>query len=197
MKLLIIYHCGLSDSAKSFYSEYVKAGVNLSVVVPLKIIGGEGYAPEGFAYDPKSNEKRYNIFPVELRKPASYGEGFKIFQLFSAIKKVKPDVIHVHDEYSSFYLTQVIICRNILYGKKVPIVCYAAQNIQYKILPPPFVFDSLRHFLKRTLRKIIQPMALFFNEKYLNGVIGTSTEALEIIKKIGAKMPLRRIFLGE
>ncbi len=207
MKLLIVYHCGLSGPAKSFYSEYVKAGVNLSVIAPLKIIGGEGYAPEGFTYDPKSNEKRYNIFPVELRKPASYGEGFKFFQLFSAIKKVKPDVIHVHDEYSSFYLTQVIICRNILYGhpsrkatawrgKKVPVICYAAQNIQNKILPPPFVFDSLGHFLKRTLRKVIQPMALFLNEKYLDGVVGTSTEALEIIKKIGAKMPMRRIFCG-
>src|SRR3989344_3171910 len=90
----------------------------------------------------------------------------------------------------------VIICRNILYGKKVPVVCYAAQNLQYKILPPPFVFDSLAHFLKRTLRKIIQPIALFLHKKYLDGVTGISAEPLEIIKKIGATMPMRRIFYG-
>ena len=195
MKVLFIYHCGLSQDAKAFYREYVKQGVDLAVIVPSKIILNLAY-DSGYFYSSKDDESGYKFFPVDLRKPQSYGEGFKFFHLFKTIKKINPDVIHVQDEYSSFYLAQVIICRNILYTKKIPIICYAAQNIQYKILPPSFVFDSLSHFLKRTLRKIIQPMALFLNKKYLDGVVGTSTEALEIIKKIGANMPMRRIFYG-
>ena len=222
MKVLFIYHCGLSQDAKAFYRQYVKQGVDLAVIVPSKIVLPLPYIPfGGYFYSSKDNERGYQFFPIDLRKPASYGEGFKFFQLLKVIKKINPDIIHVQDEYSSFYLAQVIMCRNILYGhpsqtgifaklkilaslrkatawrvKKVPIVCYAAQNIQYKILPPPFVFDSLGHFLKRTLRKVIQPIALFLNKKYLDGVVGTSIEALEIIKKIGANMPMRRIFWG-
>lgn len=197
MKVLFIYHCGLSQDAKAFYREYVKQGVNLAVIVPSEIILSLPHTASGkYVYSFEDNESGYQFFPVDLRKPQSYGEGFKFFQLLKAIKKINPDIIHVQDEYSSFYLTQVIICRNILYGKKIPVVCYAAQNIQYKILPPQFVFDSLGHFLKRTLRKVIQPIALFLNEKYLDGVTGTNTEALEIIKKIGANMQMRRIFYG-
>ena len=197
MKVLFIYHCGLSEDAKSFYRQYVKQGIDLAVIVPSKIVLSLPHMSSGqYVYSFKDNESSYRIFPVDLRKPQSYGEGFKFFQLFKTIKKINPDVIHVQDEYSSFYLAQVIICRNILYGKKVPVICYAAQNIQYKILPPPFAFDSLGHFLKRTLRKVLQPIALFLNKRYLNGVTGTSTQALEIIKKIGAKMPMRRIFYG-
>ncbi|MBI3337237.1 MAG: glycosyltransferase [Candidatus Staskawiczbacteria bacterium] len=222
MKLLIIYHCGLSGDVKASYREYVGQGIDLAVIVPSKIILQLPHTSSGgYFYGSKDDESGYRFFPVDLRKPQSYGEGFKFFQLFKTIKKINPDVIHVYDEYSSFYLAQVIICRNILYGhpsktgilakpkilaslrkdtawrgKKVPIVCYAAQNIQNKILPPSFIFDSLGHFLKRTLRKIIQPIALFLNKKYLDGVTGISTEPLEIIKKIGARMPMRRIFYG-
>lgn len=208
MKVLFIYHCGLSQDAKAFYREYVKQGVDLAVIVPSKIVLSLPHMASGeYVYGFEDNESGYQFFPVDLRKPQSYGEGFKFFQLFKAIKKINPDIIHVQDEYSSFYLAQVIICRNMLYGhpslgarawrgKKVPVICYAAQNIQYQILPPPFVFDSLGHFLKRTLRKIIQPIALFLHERYLDGVTGTSMEALEIIKKIGANMPMRRIFYG-
>ncbi len=208
MKVLFIYHCGLSHDAKSFYREYVKQGIDLAVIAPSKILLSLPHTASGsYMYSFEHDESSYQFFPVDLRKPQSYGEGFKFFQLLKAIKKINPDVIHVHDEYSSFYLTQVIICRNILYGhpsrkatawrgKKVPIICHAAQNIQYKILPPHFVFDSVGHFLKRTLRKILQPLALFLNKKYLDGVTGTSSEALDIIKNIGAKMPMRRIFWG-
>jgi len=197
MKLLIVYHCGLSGDVKASYREYVRQGIDLAVIVPSKIALALPHTYSGgYFYSPKDDESGYQFFPVDLRKPQSYGEGFKFFQLFKAIKKIQPDVIHVYDEYSSFYLAQVIICRNILYGRKVPVICYAAQNIQHKILPPPFVFDSFGHFLKRTLRKIIQPIALFLNEKYLGGVTGISAEPLEIIQKIGAKMPMRRIFYG-
>lgn len=197
MKVLFIYHCGLSGDAKAFYREYIKQGIDLAVIVPSKIVLSLPYMASGkYEYGFEDNKSGYQFFPVDLRKPQSYGEGFNFFQLLKSIKKINPDIIHVQDEYSSFHLTQVIICRNILYGRKVPVICYAAQNIQYKILPPRFVFDSLSHFLRRTLRKIIQPVALFLNKKYLDGVTGTSMEALEIIKMIGAKMPMRRIFYG-
>src|SRR3989344_6517492 len=107
MKVLIVYHVGLADDAKSFFREYVKQGIDLSVILPKKIIGGEGYAPKGFTYNANVNQQPYQIIPVPLRKPESYGEGFTFFQLFFAIKKIKPDVIHVLDEYTSFYLFQV------------------------------------------------------------------------------------------
>ena len=81
MKVLFIYHCGLSQDAKAFYREYVKQGVDLAVIVPSKIVLNLAY-DSGYFYSSKENESGYKFFSVDLRKPQCYGEGFKFFQLF-------------------------------------------------------------------------------------------------------------------
>ena len=116
--------------------------------MPSKIILQEKYIPLGeYFYSQKDDEKGYRFFPVDLRKPQSHGEGFKFFQLLRTIKKIHPDVIHVFDEYSGLQLFQTVICRNFLYGKRVPIFSYAFQNIPFE--PPPFVFQFSPRFFKR------------------------------------------------
>lgn len=195
MKLLIIYHCGLSEEAKSFYREFEKQGIDLAVIVPSKIIINKKNTPPGdFTYSQKDDEKEYKFFPVDLRKPNSYGEGFKFFQLFKAIKQAKPDVIHVFDEHTSLCLFQTIFCRNILYGKKVPVLAYVFQNIPFK--SPPFIFKFSPRFFKRIIRKILYPLILFYHKKYLSGVTGINRQALENIRALGVNIPMRLIFWG-
>ena len=195
MKLLVIYHNGLSDEARSFYNEYVKQGIDLTVIAPSKIFVDKTDSISGFYQcDSARSEDICRFVSVDLRKPNSYGEGFKFFQLLQAIKKIKPDIIHVFDEYSSFYLAQVILCRNILFGRKVPVVAYAFQNIQFK--SPQFVFKFPIRFFKRIVRKILHPFLFAFNRRYINGITGCNISALENIKILGAKMPMRLIFWG-
>ena len=167
----------------------------MAVIAPSKVFVDKTDSISGFYQcDNACSQDGYRFFPVDLRKSNSYGEGFNFFQLFQAIRKIKPDIIHVFDEYSSVYLAQVILCRNILYGKKVPVVAYAFQNIPFK--SPKFVFKLSPRFFKRIVRKILHPFLFALNKKYLNGVTGCSISALENIKMLGVKMPMRLIFWG-
>jgi len=189
MKVLVVYHSGLVDESRAIYRQYVKLGIDLSVIVPSRISIDEVSTPlSSKTYGPEYDEPGYRFYPVDLRKPHSYGEGFKFFQLLKAIKEAKPDIIHVYDEYSSFYLTQVLICRNILF-RKVPVIAYASQNIAFK--SPPFIYQFSLRFFKRILRKILQPIAFAYHKKYLNGFTACNTEAIKIIRDTGAKMPAR------
>lgn len=195
MKLLIIYHHGLSREAKAFYREYAKQGIDLAVIVPSDMILQKTYlAFDGYSYSQKEDEKGYRFFPVDLRKPQSYGEGFKFFQLLKTIKKINPDVIHVFDEYSGLQLFQTVICRNFLYGKEVPIFSYAFQNISFA--PPPFVFQFSTRFFKRIFRKILYPIVFACHNKYVSGVTGANEESLVNIRKVGFSGPVKKIFWG-
>lgn len=197
MKLLIVYHCGLSQDAKAFYREYVKQGVDLAVIVPSKIVLNLAYSPSPSVFgNSEDHQMGWQFFPVDLRKPNVYSEGFKFFQLFSTIKKIHPDVIQVLDEYTSFYLFQVIICRNLLFGKKVPVIAYASQNDSFYFKSPPFVFVSLPRFFKRIFHKILQPIVFHFHNKYLHGIMGCNSECLKIIESVGGNMPKKLIFWG-
>ncbi len=191
MKVLIIYHCGLSEEAKAYYREYVCQGIDLAVIIPTKIII-EGV--ESYTYSKRDDEKGYQFFPVDLRKPNSYGEGFKFFQLLRTIKRIKPDIIQVFNEYSGFQLTQSLLCRNILYGRKVPVVAYNAMNFPFK--SPPFIFKFSIRFFKRIIRKLLYPFVFAFHKKYIDGVIACSTEALENVRALGVKIPMELAFWG-
>jgi len=182
IKLLIIYHSGLAEVIKNIFREYVKKGIDLTVIVPLK------NGP--LVYSPKHDEKGFKYIPLKLRA------GYNFFKLFSAIKKTKPDVIHVFDEYHNFSLFQTILCRNILYGKRVPVVCLSFQNIPYfyKSLPP--TFESPVKFLRRFILKIFQPFIISFHNRYLDGVVAGNSEVISNIRNIGGKMPIEKIFWG-
>lgn len=195
MKLLIVYHGGLIEGAKKIYCEYIKQKINLTVIVPSKITVSKIYSSSGYlSYSFKHNEKGYSFIPVDLRKPDSYGEGFKFIQLFKAMEKIKPDIIHVFDEYSSFYLTQVVLFRNILYGKKIPIVAYSFQNIPF--VPFPFVTKNPKRFFHKIVGKLLRPLVFYYHRKHISGVTGVNTEGLENIKAMGAKFPMKHIFWG-
>src|SRR3989339_1327333 len=144
MKLLIIYHAGLAEDSKAIFREFAMQGVDLTVIVPSKFYSLNGRC---FEYSKKDDEKSYRFIPVGLKT------GFKFIPLFFAIRQAKPDVIHVLDEYSSIYLTEAILCRNILFGKKVPIFSFAFQNIPFR--SPPFIFEFSARFFKRIIYKVI------------------------------------------
>lgn len=195
MKVLIIYCYGFLREAKAFYREYVRQGVDLAVIVPSKTVLHKVYVPSGsYFYSSKDGEKGYQFFPVDLRKPGSSGEGFKFFQLFKAIKKINPDVIHFFDEYSTIQLFQAVVCRNFLYGRKVPILSYAFQNIPFE--PPPFVFQFSSRFFKRIFRKILYPIVFACHNKYISGVTGANEESLLNIRALGFPSPTKKIFWG-
>jgi len=195
MKLLIVYHAGLGEEAKKFYREYVKQGIDLTVIAPSKLAVDKVFSPSGcLAYNPKHSEKGYNFLPVDLREPSNYGWGFKFFQLFRAIKKAKPEVIHVLDEYSSIYLAQVVFFRNILYGKKVPVLAYSFHNIPF--IPDPLYAKNSRRFFHKIIYKTLRSFIFYYNKKYISGITGANTEGLENIKEMGAKCPMRHIFWG-
>ncbi len=183
MKLLIIYHSGLADDVKYIFREYVKQGVNLTVVVPLK--------SGSLIYNTKHNEEKFKYVPLKLKA------AFNFFSLFLAIKKIKPDVIHVMDEYTNFSLFQTIICRNILhvlYGKKIPIFSFSFINLPLESLP--LSFKSPVVLFRRVIQKFLFPFILYYHKRNLNGIVGGNKESLEIIKNLGAKAPAKLIFWG-
>ncbi len=185
MKLLIIYHAGLAEDAKNIFRQYAGQGVDLSVIVPMEIYSSTG---QRFKYGYFDNENGYSFIPVE------YKIGFKFLPLFWAIKKIKPDVIQVFDEYSSIDLAKVILCRNILYGKKIPVFAYAFQNIPFS--SPPFIFEFSAKFFKRIIYKICYPLIFWYHKRDLSGVTGSNGQALLNIRNINRNIPLKLIFWG-
>ncbi len=183
MKLLIIYHAGLAEDGRDIFREYVRQGIDLTVIVPFIFTSPTG---RSFSYDSKESQENYRVIPVNFKT------GFDFFGLLKAIKQVKPDVIHVFDEYSSIYLTQTIICRNILFGRKVPVFAYAFQNIPF--VSPPVTAGFSFKFLKRLIYKACWPVIFWYHKKNVAGVSGSNSESLENIKKINPGIATRLIF---
>lgn len=176
MKLLIIYHAGLSEDAKNIFREYARQGVDVTVIVPSD------------KYRLQDNEKTFRFISVKFKA------GFMFLPLFYAIKTVKPDVIQVLDEYSSLYLAKTILCRNILYGKKVPVFAYAFQNVPF--MSPTFIFEfSLRAF-RRLIYKIGYPLIFWYHNNNVNGISGSNKEALLNVKKLNPTICAKLISWG-
>lgn len=194
MKLLYISYGGLADSERIFYPEYVRQGIDLTVIVPSYIPANRTYSTSGFlAYSHKYDEKGYRFFPVDLVKPG-YINSFKFFKLYRVIKQTKPDIIHVFNDYSSLHLTQAIACRNILYNRKVPVMAYTFENIPFKFFS--FVFSFSLKALKRNINKIFQPLIFAYHKKNIDGITSMSTEGFENIKSLGVDVPMKCIFTG-
>lgn len=183
MKLLIVYHSGLADDAKSIFREYARQGIDLAVIVPLK----NGL----LVYGQKDDEKAFKYIPLKFKA------GFNFFELFFAIKKINPEVIHVIDEYTSLSLFQTILCRNILYAfgvKKIPVFSLSFQNLPLK--SPTFVFNSPVAFLKRIIHKVLVPIMIYYHKRNLTGIVVGNKEVLEILKNLDVKVPAKLIFWG-
>jgi glycosyltransferase involved in cell wall biosynthesis len=185
MKLLIVYHAGLSQDSRAIFREYAKQGIDLTVIVPTKSKTQTG---SPLNYNKSDEEKTFKFVPLEFKT------GFKFHQLFWSIKQVNPDVIHVLDEYSSIYLLQTIFCKNILFGRKVPVLAFVFQNIPFK--SPPFIFEFSIKFFKRIFYKIVYWLIFYYHNKNIAGIAGGNTEALLNVKALNKNAPLKLIFWG-
>lgn len=179
MKLLIIYHSGLADDAKYIFREYARQGIDLTVIVPQK--------NGSLIYKTVHDESAFKYVALQCKAV------FNFFQLFSAIKKINPEVIHVLDEYTSLVLFETILCKNILFGKKVPVFSLSFQNLP---LTPNLVFTSITGFSKRVVYKMLIPFLMYYHKKNLAGIVGGNKEAMDILKKIGVNIPMKFIFWG-
>jgi hypothetical protein len=178
MKLLIIYHSGLADDAKYIFKEYAKQGIDLTVIVPLK----NGL----LVYGPEHSESAFTFIALPFKA------AFNFSKLFGAIKKIKPDVIHVIDEYTSLSLFQAIVCRNLLSRKKVPIFSLSFQNMP--LVSPPLVFHSPTAFLRRVIHKIALPLIVRYHKKNVAGVVCGNKDAGRVLSDMGIKIPQKFIF---
>jgi len=194
MKVLYISYGGLGEVERIRFREYVKKGVKIDVVVPSIIKVNKVYSSSGYlAYDAKDAEDGFAFIPVDLIKPGLINS-FNLFQLFKVVKNSRPDIIHVYDDFSSYHVTEAILCRNLVYGKKVPIIVHTLQNIHYKERPffPEF---SIKGF-KLLLNNIIQPFLFFYHNKNVAGVTSVSKDGLDVVKAVGFKGPLKHIYSG-
>ena len=194
MKILYISYGGLGETERVQFRQYVKQGVALEVIVPSKIAVNKVYSSSGYlAYDPNDHEQGFSFTPVDVIK-SGYINSFNPFKLFQAIKKARPDVIHIYDDFSSYYVTEAIICRNLLYGRKVPIVVHALQNHFYK--DRPFFSEFSVKGIKLLINKLLQPMLFAYHNKNVGGVTSLGTEGLDVVKSVGFKGPTRCIYSG-
>lgn len=195
MKILYISYSGRCDDEVGFYEEYVRQGAEVFIIAPSKIKVNKTYSPSGvIAFDKNYNGKGYSFLPVDLIWPG-FINGFNFFQFYRAVKKANPDVIHVFADFPSTHLFEALVCRNILYGRKVPVIARVVQNIPFKDYPW-FVNFSFAGVLKPIFHKIIRPFLFWYNKKYADGVTGINSQSLENLRDINIKLPMRRIFNG-
>ena len=180
MKLLIIYHAGLAEDSKHIFEEYARQGIDVTVIVPKK---------NGSLVYHKSHDKKSFVYV-----PLKFRAGFSFLGLLFAIKRINPDVIHVIDEYTSISLLQTIICRNLLYGNKVPVFSLSFQNLPLN--NPQLVFSSPVAFLRRVFHKLLIPFMIYYHKKNLAGVVCGNKDAINIIRGFGTNIPTKLIYWG-
>ena len=135
MNITIVYHCGIVETMKSFYRELNKLGVKVSVIVPKKIALDPVYTLNKYLKVRREDfEPDYQLIPVDLINPRRYNLGFNPVELCRAIRDSKPDTVHIFNEYHCFPVTETILIRNFFLDKKIPVLIYAFQNIDYLYL---------------------------------------------------------------
>lgn len=197
MKVLIISYGGLAEDAKIIFREYLHQGIDLYVIAPSKIAVNKTYYPSGFLeYKEKEFKENYRFFPVPLVNSGRhhYFKMFNPFKLYKAFKKIKPDVVHVFNEYSSTHLLEAIVLRNLLYGKNVPVLCYVFENIPFGSAKIKVSLSG--ESIKSIIRSILRPIKFFYNKKNVNGIVGVNEDSLKIIKETGINVPMVKIFPG-
>lgn len=180
MKVLIVYHAGAMQSPRRIYKALAQAGsVELTVMVPQKLKVDRVYDPSGWlCVEREENGDGYQLIPVPLRNPFSYGQGFNSERLRGLIKQIRPDIIHVLDEPTSGYLFQVVWHRLIV-SPRSKVLFYGFDNL------PIRQGRSSRVKWKLTWAQIA-------------GGVAANNEALENLKRAGfpRNRPLKRIFWG-
>ena len=180
MKLLIVYHAGAMLNARRIYRALVDAGpIELTVVVPERLKVDTVYDSKGWlCLERSENWEGYQMVPVPLRSPTSYAHGFEVGGLGPVVKRIKPDIIHVLDEPTSGYLSQVVQQR-FRVSRHSRVVFYGFHNLPLQL--------TLRSRLAWRLRWSL-----------MAGGVAANCEALKNLREAGfpRRRPLERIFWG-
>ena len=189
MNVTIIYHCGVMEAIKPFYRALADRGVRVSVIVPRKIMVDPIYTTRNcLTVSPEDQPAGYRLIPIDLIDFRYYNRGFHPVQLYHAIKASEPDIIHVFNEYHCFPVAQAIFIRNHFLTRKVPVVIYGFQNIDYLKLKNRTPGD----FLKTMTRRMI----VRYNLKHLDGITAASEEAIGLLKIRNPDISAKKIFWG-
>jgi glycosyltransferase involved in cell wall biosynthesis len=134
VKVLIVYHGGAHASARSIFEKLCGASrIELVVIAPEKFKVERVFAPHGLlCVEKEENRDGYRLVPVPLRDPSKHWQGFEGQRLGSVIKQVKPDIIHVLDEPTSYYLYQVVWGRLRAYPVS-KVLFYAFENRPFRL----------------------------------------------------------------
>jgi len=124
VKVLRIYHAGRDPSHRERERSLVRAGVDVTLVVPTAWPGADDLGEEPF-----------RVLQLPVRRGGDvnrhrYEDAGAIAEL---VDQLRPDVVDAHEEPFSSVLHQVL---RVLPGT-VPVVGYTAQNLD-KRFPPPF-----------------------------------------------------------
>jgi glycosyltransferase involved in cell wall biosynthesis len=127
MRVLRVYHSGRNAAERARERALVDAGVALTLVVPAAW-------PEPDA-DPSLSEPCFEIIELPVVRAGDinrhrYQDSGAVER---TIRSVKPDVLDIHEEPFSLAGRQWLAAA----PSEVPVVMYAAQNVD-KRLPPPF-----------------------------------------------------------
>ena len=117
--------------------------VNLTLLVPNRW-------KENFSdiYFYKNKTKKLNIISGKVIFPGYENRGFYYTSLIKAIKRSKPDIIHLMEEPYSLFSIQTIMVKN-LFAPKAKVVFYTYDNISYNyIFPyrPSFLYEFIEKF---------------------------------------------------
>ncbi len=178
MKCLIVYHSGASFNARKIFEAFTHhPSVELTVIVPQKVAVPTGKYTKRFLVA-KKEKQEYELLTVPLRDPYNYRRGFEINLLFNAMRKIRPDIIHIFDELTSRYLFQVTWLSRLIWPSP-KVLFYGFENMPFRL--------SRRAKLKWNLTWL----------KLAGGAVANS-EALNNIRKAGfpQNRPLERIFWG-
>ena len=125
MRVVRIYHAGRDTAHRERDRALVRAGVDLTLIVPAEWPGNE--AP--------IEDEPFEVVELPVLRPGDVNrhQYRDVDDITDVLDRVQPDVIDLHEEPFSSVAHQIL--RRI--GRGVPAVSYAAQNID-KRFPPPF-----------------------------------------------------------
>jgi glycosyltransferase involved in cell wall biosynthesis len=127
IRVLRVYHAGRDPQHLARERAFVAAGIDVTLVVPSK------WPDEGA--EAHLSPEPFRVVELPVRRAGdvnrhSYVDGDAVRRL---IEEIRPDVVDIHEEPFSVVARQ---CLAAVRGD-VPVVMYAAQNID-KRFPPPF-----------------------------------------------------------
>ena len=124
MRVVRVYHAGRDTTHRERDRALVRAGVELTLVVPTRWPGRDELTEEPFP-----------VISLDVARPGDVNRHTyaQPDALLEVIDSVRPDVVDLHAEPFSSVVHQVL--RGL--HPRLPLVAYAAQNID-KRFPPPF-----------------------------------------------------------